>query len=85
MAGAKPTPGPWKRRGIVVLAASEPVAECLPMDWSYKAAEANARLIALAPDMYKELLGILTLYSQRLPKETIERIRGVLRRIEEGE
>ncbi len=88
------TPGPWGYSEGEIYRGNNPIASVIPsFGWFRKTAEdeANARLIAAAPEMYEVLREVLIEYEAEAKAEgwdlptTGEIIREVLAKVEGGE
>ena len=85
------TPGPWGYSEGEIYRGNNPIASVIPsFGWFRKTAEdeANARLIAAAPEMYEvlsELLDTLEMSKSYGFDEEYEKLREVLAKVEGGE
>ena len=85
------TPGPWGYSEGEIYRGNNPIASVIPsFGWFRKTAEdeANARLIASAPEMYEvlsELLDTLGLSRGYGFDEEYDKVREVLAKVEGGE
>ena len=85
------TPGPWGYSEGEIYRGNNPIASVIPsFGWFRKTAEdeANARLIAAAPEMFEvlsELLDTLEMSKSYGFDEEYEKLREVLAKVEGGE
>ena len=59
---SKPTPGPWEAHGANVFAGKNCIAICDTDNDTQERMEANARLIAAAPELLAALQMVMSLY-----------------------